>query len=378
MQKNIYDAAIIGGGLAGLCLAVQLGRQGKKVILFEKKTYPFHRVCGEYISMESWPFLQSLGVPLQDMQLPQIRKLRVSAPNGNLLEAALPPGGFGISRYKLDAMLRDIAVQAGADIREHTNITDVQFSNDIFLCHTASQRFESLTCCGSWGKRSNMDIRWKRPFTQHDGRRLNQYAGIKYHIETDAPADSIALHNFDNGYCGISQVEDGKYCFCYLTHIKNLKACDQSIEKMEALILAQNPHLEQVLRKSKKLFATPVSISQISFMPKQQVENHVLLTGDAAGMISPLCGNGMSMAMHASKLAAYEILRFLNKEQTREAMEKAYAKNWKAEFGRRLWFGRMIQYFFGKTSASNFFIGLMKRQPALTRWLIAQTHGRPF
>ena len=86
-------------------------RAGKQVVLFEKKTYPFHKVCGEYISMESWPFLESLGLPLQSMNLPQINKLQVSAPDGFLVNAALVLGGFGISRYKLDAMLKDIAIQ---------------------------------------------------------------------------------------------------------------------------------------------------------------------------------------------------------------------------------------------------------------------------
>ncbi|TAE50818.1 MAG: FAD-dependent oxidoreductase, partial [Cytophagales bacterium] len=45
-----YEVAIIGGGLAGLTNAILLANAGKKVILFEKNQYPFHRVCGEYIS----------------------------------------------------------------------------------------------------------------------------------------------------------------------------------------------------------------------------------------------------------------------------------------------------------------------------------------
>ncbi len=53
MDNKIYPCAIIGGGLGGLCLAIQLARQGVEVILFEKNSYPQHKVCGEYISMES-------------------------------------------------------------------------------------------------------------------------------------------------------------------------------------------------------------------------------------------------------------------------------------------------------------------------------------
>ena len=52
-----------------------------------------------------------------------------------------------------------------------------------------------------------------------------------------------------------------------------------------------------------------------------QVENHVLMAGDAAGMITPLCGNGMSMAFHSSKIAFECITLFLNKTITRKEME---------------------------------------------------------
>src|SRR3954470_897437 len=85
-----YDVAVIGGGLAGLSLAIQLAKKDFKVILFERERYPFHKVCGEYISMESWCFLQHLGVPLHEMHLPIIQKLHLTAPNGKSFITHLP------------------------------------------------------------------------------------------------------------------------------------------------------------------------------------------------------------------------------------------------------------------------------------------------
>ena len=39
-----------------------------------------------------------------------------------------------------------------------------------------------------------------------------------------------------------------------------------------------------------------------SFAPKKPVEEHILMSGDAAGLITPLCGNGMAMAIRSAKI----------------------------------------------------------------------------
>src|SRR6478752_546917 len=97
--KEQYDVAIAGGGLAGLAAAILLRKAGWSVILFEREKYPFHKVCGEYISMESWSFLEGLGIPLSQMDLPKIDTLVLTAPNGKSFTTKLPLGGFGISRF---------------------------------------------------------------------------------------------------------------------------------------------------------------------------------------------------------------------------------------------------------------------------------------
>src|SRR5450432_3122754 len=122
-----YDIAIVGGGLAGLSLSIQLARKGYTVCLFEKEVFPFHKVCGEYISMESWGFLTALGLPLESWNLPQIRQVYITSPKGESITSALPLGGFGLSRYKLDAALAGIARKTGVDLFENTKAYDIQF-----------------------------------------------------------------------------------------------------------------------------------------------------------------------------------------------------------------------------------------------------------
>ena len=377
-DKNTYDIAIVGGGLAGLALSIQLVKAGYHVAVFEKEKYPFHKVCGEYISFENWNYLEELGLPLSDWNLPLIKHLLVSAPGGNYIESDLPLGGFGISRYKIDAALADIARASGVDLFEQNKVSDIVFENSIFNIQSSLFNCSAKIVCGSFGKRSNLDVKWKRNFILKKNNKLNNYIGVKYHIKTNFPSTLIALHNFKNGYCGISQIEENKYCLCYLTTAENLRASNNSIADMEKNILRSNPFLDNIFTASEFLFDQPVIISQISFEKKSKVENHILMMGDAAGMITPLCGNGMSMALHASKIALNHIVPFLKETTTRHEMEKDYTDEWNRCFGKRLLAGRIIQRFFGNELLSDFLIRFVKPFPKFVSYLIRQTHGTPY
>ncbi|MCW3093474.1 MAG: NAD(P)/FAD-dependent oxidoreductase [Ferruginibacter sp.] len=373
-----YDVSIIGGGLAGLALSIQVKEHGHSVILFEKEQYPFHKVCGEYISLESWNFLEGLGLPLRDMHLPLIKKLVVSSPGGKYLQQNLPLGGFGISRYTLDNQLKEIAAQRGVIIHQNCKVEEVCFAGDQFTLQTSAGGFLSKVCCGSFGKRSNLDLKLKRNFITQKTSKLNNLIGVKYHIKTNFPADTIALHNFKDGYCGISKIEDDQFCLCYLTNAANLKNNNNSIQAMERSVLYKNKYLRDIFENSEMMYRSPVTISQISFSKKTQVENHILMLGDAAGMITPLCGNGMSMALHSSKILLPFISSFILQKITRTEMENAYTIAWKKMFSKRLITGRCIQKMFGKEWLTNRFIAMMKQFPALTKLLIKQTHGKSF
>ncbi len=108
IDSKFFDVGITGGGLAGLSLSILLAKKNYNVILFEKEKYPFHRVCGEYISLESRNFIASLGFYFSKFDLPVIKKLIVSSPDGNYINANLDLGGFGVSRFCIDNELKKL------------------------------------------------------------------------------------------------------------------------------------------------------------------------------------------------------------------------------------------------------------------------------
>jgi hypothetical protein len=172
---------------------------------------------------------------------------------------------------------------------------------------------------------------------------------------------------------GINAVEHGKFNLCYLGGREQLRKFG-SVEEMEREVLWQNPILKTLFTESNFLFDKPEVINEINFEPKKPVENHVLMAGDSAGLITPLCGNGMAMAIHAGKLAAEAILGSKN----RKDQEFWYESKWRAEFENRLWVGRTVQNLFGAKSASVLTRKLLKYAPFIAQQIIKNTHGRPF
>lgn len=374
----LYDVAIIGGGLAGLCLAIQCADNHRSVILCEKEEYPFHKVCGEYISLESWSFLQKAGAKLGELNLPIIKTLQLSDAGGNAYTFNLPLGGFGVSRYFLDNILFKAALSKGVEVCTNTKVNSVEYNDDHFVITSAEKTARAKVTAGTFGKRSNLDIKWNRSFTRQKPNSLNNYIGIKYHIRYSHNPDHIYLHNFYNGYCGLSKIEDGKSCLCYLTTAENLRNNGNSIYELQKNILYKNPKLKEIFTSATFLYDQPLAISQVSFNKKSQVENHVLMLGDAAGMISPLCGNGMSMAMHSAKLAFQQIQQFLPGNITRTQMEDFYTKTWLNSFSNRLWMGRNVQRLFGGNFSTSVFLKSMSLFPSIAKHIIESTHGKPF
>ena len=369
-MRNIV---IIGGGLAGLISSIQLIRAGISCTVIEKKSYPLHRVCGEYISNEALPFLKASGLYPSGMDLPQVNFFEFSSVQGHLAKVRLDLGGFGISRYCFDHLLYSIARQEGVVFQLNTEVSSIAFKDDKFELVTQFGKLSADLVIGCFGKRSKIDIQQNRSFIK----KRSPYVGVKYHIRTDHPADLISLHNFPGGYCGVCNVEDGLTNLCYLTHRDPVKLYGD-IHEMERSVLFRNPILKNIFTHSSFVLKKPEVINEISFETKQPVENHLLMAGDAAGMITPVCGNGMAIAIHSAKILSGLVKEYCAGGIDRDTLESRYRKAWNARFKTRLWVGRHVQLLFGNTRYSSLAVNVARFSEPLARYIISKTHGQPF
>ena len=362
----------MGGGLAGLTSAIHLSTRKKRVLLIEKNEYPKHKVCGEYISNEVLPYLNSLGINPISEGAKQITKVHISTTKSNLIKGELPLGGFGMSRYFLDNLLVKKAQLNGVQILKDT-VDSIQFKKDSFTITTKSSGvFQSKITIGAFGKRSSLDQKMKRKFIQ----KKSPYLAVKIHVKGVFPENLVALHNFKGGYCGVSKVEDNAINVCYITEYRSFKK-HKNITDFQEQVVFKNKHLRKIFKETSPVFEKPLTISQVSFQTKNPVEDLIIMCGDTAGMIHPLCGNGMGMAISSAQLASIRILQFLNGEiKTREGLEKQYLRDWNKEFKIRLKTGHFIAWLFRNQTISQIAYSILKRIPSLLPKMIKFTHGK--
>ena len=369
-----YDAMIIGGGLAGCSAAIQLAERGKRVLLLEKQRYPAHKLCGEFLSVEVLAMFERLGVheAIWQAGAQPIDNTVITTTDGAVFESALPGTALGLSRYTLDQLLFERARTAGAEAHDGVNVQDVAGTlKEGFAVTTSEGTFEARMVLGAYGKRSTLDRKLNRLFLKA----RSPFVAFKAHYAgVDLPG-VIELHAFPGGYCGLSHVEQGQVNACWIAHGEALKEAGGTPEAMIAHSLGKNPALAGRFAAMERVSDRFIAVSQITFIPKGAFAGDICMIGDTAGMIAPMCGDGMAMALRTAELVTPLATAFLEGGLDAGAFRTAHERAWHREFGLRMRLGRWMHHAYCRPAVARLSVGAVRRMPGVGRWLIRKTRG---
>ena len=378
----MFDGIVIGGGLAGCSAAITLAQGGYNVALIEAGTYPRAKVCGEFLSPESLALFKQLDFlnGLNRLNPAKINTLRITAQDSHEWCGKFPAPALSLSRYVLDEALIRHALSYGVHVFTETHVSNIVGSFKDGFEVTAQSSEGRMTLAGrsviaAHGKRSNLDRVLDRQFPR-DG---ISFVGLKQHFQGDRLFEHIDLHTFPGGYCGISQVEDDRTNVCMLVKASVFKAVsrgqENSVEYFMNWICKNNREFDKWMTSATPLYSTWLTIGQVSLVPKPPVDHDILFAGDASGMVAPLAGDGMAMALHSGMIAANTLHRYLSGQIHSSMTTQSYQKVWHSTFRSRLRLGQILQSIILQQSILKHGLRLMRAFPALGNWMISNTRN---
>lgn len=346
------EFVIIGGGLAGLCAAIRLAELGASPLLIEAGHYPSHKVCGEFFSPESIPYLQQWNIaPL----LLSSARFHTSSQS---FEFTFPRPAGSLSHFLVDAQLAEHAKAKGAVFYTDTKVQHLSPKSQ-------SQPFHAITLAnGTIIQAGQLLIATGRLPGMQSLAFQPAYVGIKAHFEQIPMEQCLEMFAFPGAYLGIEPIENGRYNVACLAKKEEIDQF-QSPALFMQFLMQQNPLLRSYLSQGKMIFTDWMHAFIPHFGIKQTPHwADTYFIGDAAGTIPPACGEGLSLAISSGCLAA---------EYAIKGKFKEYKKAWLKNFRSPIYWGKGLHYILLKPPLIGTGLSLVRNIPSLAHLVFSLT-----
>ena len=378
-MKYEYEAVIIGGGPAGSTAAANLAGAGIETALFERSEFPRETLCGEFLSKEVLNFISSENIlnEFKCLKPNQLNSFRYIDERGNETSSELGFRAFALRRSVLDSFLLHNAAEKGARVCRSAEVKNIEKADKGFILTVSSKDeiydVKTRFLISAHGKRSGIDTLLKRNFINYKSKQ----SGIKFHLNkinfSCLNLSEIRIYSAKRIYCGINAVDNDLVTVCFLhngkdpsgtpvDHLLNFSLVCESFGKLF------KSDLKDLIGKS-KIFGA----GNIYFGKKSPAENGIFMIGDAAGVIAPLAGDGIGMAVQSSNLAAGIIGEIKNGRYSEEKGCEIYTNEWNNLFRKRLLAAGAVQKILFNNTARNASALVLKMFPGILPHIIKLT-----
>lgn len=328
---------IVGGGLGGLMLGILLRRQDLPVTIWEAGMYPRHRVCGEFISGRGVCLLRQAGV-LAGLDCVENRRVRFFANGRATRVQQLREAAVSISRWSLDQRLAEIFIKSGGDLRAGSRWT------------------------GALAQAGLVRASGRRPA---QGR--TRFTGIKVHAQGVQLTADLELHFGAGGYAGRARLPGGETNVCGLFRSETSVA---GAKDDPGRFFAEALGMEWTGQVARDSFCSVAAV-ETAGGPWESTEEFRL--GDSMGVIPPLTGNGMSLAIESAFLAAPHLSKYSAGECEWGEALAGFSHDCEKCFGRRLRISSFLQKVLMDARGASFFLSCLRTMPGLTGVLFRLT-----
>jgi len=362
------QVVVLGGGLAGLISAIVLARQGRQVLLCEKKKFPRDKVCGACLNSNAIATLERLKLtPLLDqLGAPMLKQVRIQCGRRTL---SLPlPGGRAITRKELDLALASEATRCGVRILENVNAALDSLSSDQKLRRVKIQDSQQtsftdaeivLVAAGLGGVR---EISQPWPAEIKPNSKIG--IGLTLHTEShNIRENTIYLCVRENGYLGIVLAENHQVNLAAAIKPDLLNQEESFGGWVRETLCRYNLQIDYPFEEAQWRGTAPLT-RKIA----QPFGRRWLAIGDSAGYVEPFTGEGMAWAISGGELAAS--LAAKNIEHWSEKHERQWGSLYKQMIRQRQLSCRSLAWLLQNPLRSRLAIEVAAWFPSIGHWFV--------
>jgi geranylgeranyl reductase family protein len=372
------DVIVVGAGPAGSSAAFFLAREGVDVLLVDRATFPREKICGDGIGVRCLEILTEMGLLewIRERGFNTSRRFLLSSPNRTSAVTDADPASseevHTIPRIELDQALAARAVATGARLEEGVRVTGMERPN--------AERVRVT------GRRGDRAVAFEAPlviaadgggvsFTRRLGlaRKPAEWVAVRTYYQGDrGDPDQLEIHwepSVLPGYGWVFPLGRGRANVGIGAYSRDVRRLRLDLSALLHRFLAENPHARSRLGDAERISPVRGFPLRADAQGVTPYDDHVLVAGEAAGVVSPLTGEGVGQSLHCGRLAAREAFRALARGDFSAAGLAPYGRAFRHAFGGHHRAARLLRALLSRPWIVDRTVGRARRDPTYARLL---------